>query len=224
MKDEKDVMDLIQEFPDSQELNPNLTNKAKLLAEELYGEKRKKRKGLWWKILTAVLVPCCLAVAILTPILLKKSPDSSEPTKYFNNNEITKESTDIATYVKNNEIGIKFFSSERAEIQESLYTIIATGELAFFTQEALFIGADYFDNIVLYIVPSRHSFEELNKYVTLNSSVAVLNTEIHYKQHFDNLKTYTVDAKFEFESVTYYLTVQASDPNRWQTYVAELIG
>ena len=223
MKDEKDVMDLIQEFPESQELNPNLTNKAKLLAEELYGEKKKKHKGLWWKILTAVLVPCCLVVAILTPILLKKSSTSNTPSRYFNNQEVTWEYTNISEYLKINPIAIRYFSMDSSENEERKYTIKATNELAYFEQGIIVFSEEYIDLLTLFIVPSNDTFESMKAFNDLELKLNYRSINIDYQQSYGE-NMYITDAKFTFESVHYYLTVKASDPNRWQTYVAELIG
>lgn len=71
MPEEKEIEEMLKEYPEKQKPNPDLAQDAEALAQTLYGVKRKEKRKIGRFKLVAIVTVCCACAltGILVPVL-----------------------------------------------------------------------------------------------------------------------------------------------------------
>lgn len=226
MKDTEEIEKKIREFGEPIEPNPDLTNQAKLLVEELYGGNRvKKKKKNFWKIFSVSAAACaCILVAILVPTLTRSSGPNLPPVNRYADENIESERLEnIAEFITNNNYTCKYF----VEAQQSYVNrIIETSQPVIIEQRYTFIDInnESLDSIFLNICLTQDEFDRFEKFQNLKEQKTVNDIVVQYSIAQEGNRN-TVMAKCEVDSYRYYWNISTlQGAERIDFYINYLFG
>lgn len=226
MKDTEEIEKKIREFGEPIEPNPDLTNQAKLLVEELYGGNRvKKKKKNFWKIFSVSAAACaCILVAILVPTLTRSSGPNLPPVNRYADENLTAEKIlNIEEFISQNNITCKYFSDAQQSVENR---VVGTEQLVIIEQRYTFIDINNgsFDSIYLNICLSNDEFERFNKFSELTEQKTVNDIVVQYSIAQEGNRN-TVMAKCEVDSYRYYWNISTlQGAERIDFYINYLFG
>lgn len=207
MPEEKEIEEVLKEYPEKQKPNPDLAQDAEALAQTLYEAKRKgKRKIGRFKLVAIVTVCCaCALTGILVPVLYNGESAGRAPV-YFTEAELVLELTgDIEGVATENRLSICYFSDAQ---QTYLYRVKETEELVLITQQYFYYDSESIDNIELSICLTNDEFAQLEKFTALDSQKVIGGIAVDYRLS-EAQGEYAIQAKCEVNSVRYYWNISA---------------
>ena len=224
MKDTEEIEKKIREFGEPIEPNPDLTNQAKLLVEELYGGNRvKKKKKNFWKIFSVSAAACaCILVAILVPTLARSSGPNLPPVNRYADENIESETLiDVSQFVSDNKFDCKYFAEAQ---QNSLFHVVETNQPVIIEQQYVYIDSSSFDTILLDICLTRDEFDRFDKFSVSTEQKQVNGINVEYSLTEENDGN-TIMAKCEVDSYRYYWNISTlQGAERIGFYINYLFG
>lgn len=224
MKDTEEIEKKIREFGEPIEPNPDLTNQAKLLVEELYGGNRvKKKKKNFWKIFSVSAAACaCILVAILVPTLTRSSGPNFPPiNRYTDDNLKTERVENIKDFALQNNLTCKYFLQAQ---QNFLSSVKETNKVAIIEQQYIYIDNLNFDTVLLDICLTNDEFDRFDKFQNLKQNRQVNGINVEYSLTEENDGN-TIMAKCEVDSYRYYWNISTlQGAERIDFYINYLFG
>ena len=224
MKDTEEIEKKIREFGEPIEPNPDLTNQAKLLVEELYGGNRVKRKKKnFWKIFSVSAAACaCILVAILVPTLTRSSGPSLPPiNRYTDDNLYQERIANVEDYITQKNLTCKYFSESQ---QSFVNCVIESTQPVIIEQQYIYIDDDNFDTIQLEICLTQDEFDRFDKFQNLKQNRQVNGISVIYSVTEENDGN-TIMAKCEVDSFRYYWNISTlQGAERIDFYINYLFG
>lgn len=224
MKDTEEIEKKIREFGEPIEPNPDLTNQAKLLVEELYGGNRvKKKKKNFWKIFSVSAAACaCILVAILVPTLTRSSGPNLPPVNRYADENLTAETLiDVNQFVADNKFDCKYFMEAQ---QNSLFRVVETSQPVIIEQQYVYIDSSSFDTILLDVCLTQDEFDRFEKFQSLKEQKTVNDIVVQYSIAQAGNRN-TVMAKCEVDSYRYYWNISTlQGAERIDFYINYLFG
>ena len=221
MKENKDALKAIQEFADESPTRSDKLEQAKQLTKELYGKdgaeaEHRGRGGAValaasskrTRILTIAL--CCVAlllvVAILLPFLLR---EKESPIHYYDDVSIYSETiSDIDQFISENNLEFAYYDHDYLASQHDAYRLIENDRLVYILQNAMFLGQNGFDSILLGICFSNDEFQRFDAFTEFTDEMSIGETTVNYKVVTQARND--IYAKFSVDDVVYYLNVTTS--------------
>ena len=239
MSKKKDNWERLMNIPDDYEYDPEIAQRA---IEQIEREKAEKqaKKDWWkkqWKPMAISLATCAALIAVFIPVYhsffqsqLEVPPNSgseNSSTVYYDENKLTFVAvTDVATYVQEQGLELKYFSYPTVETNSAW--ISDANEFAFLKQEMLYIGVDGFDQVHLWsVVMTDADFDFEEFFNEADKEVTVLEIKVDYMiiEEYNSAQK-QVYAKFTYESIDYYLEITTTGEAeiKIEQYVNMLIG
>ena len=213
MKETEEIERDIREFAEPIEPNPDLTLKAKRLAQELYGGNgTKPKKKNFWKIFSVVATACaCVLVAILVPTLTR-SPSIPPVNRYSDEKMESDIIENIEAFITSNNYTCKYFADAQ---QSYVNRVIETSQPVIIEQRYTFLDIENesLDSIFLNICLTQDEFERFEGYGELVEQKQVNAITVQYSIVQTGNRN-TIMAKCEVESYRYYwniTTLQGAD-------------
>ena len=205
MRKEKDIFELIKQYPEQTETNDAVLQEAKSLARKRYGRQAQLRRRRWLMRFVSVAVSCVLVFAIVLPISLlfshnqmtelpndpsgsvepqpEPQPEPEPPSDglFFLTEELTVHSvSDIVQLQTENDLSFSYFNEGALQTSAEAYYLIEDGSYAYFVQKLLFIDEFGFDTLELGVVSSENTFEAFTVFSNLSDTMTVEGIDVSY--------------------------------------------
>ena len=207
MREEKDIFELIKQYPEQTETNDAVLQEAKSLARKQYGRQAHLRRRRWLMRFVSVAVSCVLVFAIVLPISLlfshnqmtelpndpsgsvepqpepqpEPEPDLPSDGLFFLTEELTVHSvSDIVQLQTENDLSFSYFNEGALQTSAEAYYLIEDGSYAYFVQKLLFIDEFGFDTLELGVVSSENTFEAFTVFSNLSDTMTVEGIDVSY--------------------------------------------
>ncbi len=189
-----------------------------------------KQKKNWfmrkWKYLVACGATFALALCVGLPIYLNK-PSAPQIVYYAQRDVIYEDVESAEKFVSENALSIRYFSGEAMGTSQSA-KIVATGELAFLTQNVMYTTDIGFDTINFWVVVKKNAeFNFQERYKVMENSRVIKDLTVEYQMaERTETRDTQVLAKFTYQNTDYFLDIvtEGDGAQQLETYVNMLLG
>lgn len=199
MRKEKDIFELIKQYPEQTETNDAVLREAKSLARKRYGRQAQLRRRRWLMRFASVAVSCVLVFAIVLPISLlfshnqmtelpndpsgsvEPQPEPPSDGIFFLTEDLTVSPvSDTERLQAENGLSFAYFTEGALQTSAEAYYVSEDGSYAYFMQYSFFTDEFGFDTVNLGVVSSNNTFEAFDAYAGLTEELWVDDVHVLY--------------------------------------------
>ena len=199
MRKEKDIFELIKQYPEQTETNDAVLQEAKSLARKRYGRQAQLRRRRWLMRFASVAVSCVLVFAIVLPISLlfsdnqmaelpnhpsgRVEPQPEPPSDgiFFLTEDLTVSPvSDTERLQAENGLFFAYFTEGALQTSAEAYYVSEDRSYAYFMQYSFFMDEFGFDTVNLGVVSSNNTFEAFDVYAGLTEELWVDDVHVLY--------------------------------------------
>lgn len=176
-------------------------------------EKRIKKKFSLPKVWRAVIA-CALVFIIAVPVAITFWSHPEPAPKYFSSAQV--EATPYSSIVdfnKEKNLNLLNLFAYQLPITCLKYTVKEDKSIAFLSEHVLVESSEEYDEIQLFAIPNKNTFEEFAVYENAKDIMEYKAVAIHYSQTVENMFFQKVYARFEYNGHRYYLKIASIDEN-----------
>lgn len=226
MFDKKDIFEILEEFPQKQEVNPAVLDDAKKLANELYGKGKKTNKQrfpVYFRAIVSSLTVCLVFLAIFLPTYFHLNK-TTEPVYYSADMVYSEDILDIDEFIKANNLSLKYFVGNMGGDRNKANYLVDSEKFVFIYQQVLFVGQNGFDKIDLGVVTTYDIFEKFGDFNLLDKNQKIESVSVNYRESTENGKI-VIFSKFEYNDINYYLKIATTaSGGKLDSYVKLLLA
>lgn len=209
MRKEKDIFELIKQYPEQTETNDAVLQEAKSLARKRYGRQAQLRRRRWLMRFVSVAVSCVLVFAIVLPISLlfshnqmtelpndpsgsvepqpepqpEPEPEPEPPSDgiFFLTEDLTVSPvSDTERLQAENGLSFAYFTEGALQTSAEAYYVSEDRSYAYFMQYSFFMDEFGFDTLELGVVSSENTFEAFTVFSNLSDTMTVEGIDVSY--------------------------------------------
>lgn len=236
MRKEKDIFELIKQYPEQTETNDAALQEAKSLARKRYGRQAQLRRRRWLMRFVSVAVSCVLVFAIVLPISLlfshnqmtelpndpsgsvepqpepQPEPEPEPPSDgiFFLTEDLTVSPvSDTERLQAENGLSFAYFTEGALQTSAEAYYVSEDGSYAYFMQYSFFMDEFGFDTLELGVVSSENTFEAFTVFSNLSDTMTVEGIDVSYTS---SVADGTVQTRCAFQENRnhYYLEIESA--------------
>ncbi len=236
MRKEKDIFELIKQYPEQTETNDAVLQEAKSLARMRYGRQAQLRRRRWLMRFVSVAVSCVLVFAIVLPISLlfshnqmtelpndssgsiepqpepQPEPEPEPPSDgiFFLTEDLTVSPvSDTERLQAENGLSFAYFTEGALQTSAEAYYVSEDGSYAYFMQYSFFIDEFGFDTLELGVVSSENTFEAFTVFSNLSDTMTVEGIDVSYTSSVAD-GTVQTRCAFQENGNHYYLEIESA--------------
>lgn len=223
MKEEKNNLDIIKNYPNYFTPNEQLLERAKKEIQEDKQKSSRAFRSIRKKILCGVATATsCACIGIIVGVSVY---NNMQGVVYYTNSNVEEyEITDMEQYLSENNLNVYYYDDGYISNRNTTHIISQTGEIGYLQQDMSFISALAVEDISLRILIADAKFESFDKYNDFGYQTSVEGVAISYK-YISSTVGEEICAQFEIDNTTYYLSIiQSTRDNPIEYYVNLLLN